>query len=689
MQPNQNQKPNRLINEKSPYLLQHAFNPVNWYPWSQEALERAKNEDKPVFLSIGYSTCHWCHVMEEECFNDQQVADLLNQAFVCIKVDREERPDLDAAYMAVCQAMGRSCGWPLNLLLTTKLNPFFAASYIPKYSRPGLVGMIELVPQVNQIWKTQRSQLEIVGADIKNRIETMEKRTPQTLEKEVLRDAYDRLTLDFDKENGGFGFAPKFPRPHNILFLLRYYSRTSEKKAMTMAEETLRRMRLGGIFDQIGFGFHRYSTDPQWLVPHFEKMLYDQALLALAYTEAYQVTKAGKFKITAKETLDYTLRDLTSPEGGFFSAQDADSEEQEGKYYLWTVQEILEALSPADADLAIHIFGITEEGNLLDDHGKRNGKNILHLAEPIEELAQYKGLTTDEFIMRLGKIQNILLGIRKKRIPPATDDKILTDWNGLMIAALAKAGNILSQPKYLDAAIKTADFILKIMLKENVLYHRYAKGETAIEGFLDDYSFLIFGLIELHEVTFQERYLQVANNLTQIMLTKFWDSKNGGFYQTQEGDVAVARMKQLYDGAVPSGNSVALQDLLWVSRLTNEVTYDQKATEMTKTFAQEVESSPEAYTFFLSAFDFLVGPSFSVTLVGDLEEKGIKEMIDSLRTHYMPTNIVIIKSPEEAGLGYQQIDGKATAYVCRDQMCLPPTNSVVKMLEQLEIKTKS
>jgi len=422
-----NQKPNKLINEKSPYLLQHAYNPVNWYPWSPDALAKAKAEDKPIFLSIGYSSCHWCHVMEEECFNDQQVADLLNQAFICIKVDREERPDLDAAYMAVCQAMGRSCGWPLNVILTPKLNPFFAASYIPKFSRAGSLGMLDLVPQVLLIWNGQRAQVEMVGADLKSRLETMETRVPKDLGKEVLIEAYDHLALDFDKENGGFGFAPKFPRSHNLLFLLRYYNRTGEKNSLSMVEKTLREMRLGGIFDQVGLGFHRYSTDPKWLVPHFEKMLYDQALLAFAYTEAYQVTGAGKFKITATETLDYALRDLFSSKGGFSSAQDADTEGQEGKYYIWTIQEILDILSPSDADLAVHIFVITAEGNFSESTGKSNGANILNIAEPIEELAQYKGLTIDEFIIRLGKIQNILFEARKKRIPPSIDDKVLTD----------------------------------------------------------------------------------------------------------------------------------------------------------------------------------------------------------------------------------------------------------------------
>ena len=579
MQSSHENKPNRLINEKSPYLLQHAYNPVDWYPWSQEALDKAKAEDKPIFLSIGYSSCHWCHVMEEECFNDQQVADLLNEAFVCIKVDREERPDLDAAYMAVCQAMGRNCGWPLNILLTSKLNPFYAASYIPKFSRAGLVGMLDLVPQIMKIWKGQRSQLEVVGADIKSRIEYLEKRTPQeSLGKEVLRDTFERLTLDFDNENGGFGTAPKFPSPHKLLFLVHYYARTKETKALAMAEQTLRQMRLGGIFDQIGLGFHRYSTDPQWLVPHFEKMLYDQALLTLAYVEAYQVTRAGKFKIAAKETMDYCIRDLSSQDGSFFSAQDADSEGEEGKYYLWTMQEVIDSLEPSDADLAVHLFGLKADGNFPNS----SGKNILYLAEPLDELASYKGLTLDELIMRLGKIQNTLFEVRKKRVPPAIDDKVLADWNGLMIAALAKVGSVFNEPKYLEAAKKTADFILNHLLKNDVMYHRYAKGEAAIDGFLDDYAFFTWGLIELYEAIFEDKYLKAATALTKTMVAKFWDDKNGGFYQTQKSEAGLPKLKQLYDGAAPSGNSVALYNLLRLSRLTNELTYETMAPQMIK-----------------------------------------------------------------------------------------------------------
>ena len=684
MQPHKENKPNRLINEKSPYLLQHAYNPVDWYPWSQEALDKAKTEDNPIFLSIGYSSCHWCHVMEKECFNDPQVADLLNQAFVCIKVDREERPDLDASYMAVCQAMGRNCGWPLNILITPKLNPFFAASYIPKHSQAGLVGMTNLVPQVTQIWKLQRSQLEMVGTDIKNRMEVMEKRTPQKeLRSATLQNAYDHLTLEFDNEYGGFGSAPKFPTPHKLLFLLHYYERTGQKNALAMVEKTLTQMRLGGIYDQIGFGFHRYSTDEKWLVPHFEKMLYDQALMALAYVEAFQATDTKQYALATQETIDYVLRDLTSPQGGFYSAQDTDTEGEEGKFYLWTINEVLDTLPPADAELAVHIYGLKPEGNFLEV-GKQSGKNILHIAEPLEELAPYKGLTLQELNNRLHNIREALFEARKRRVPPAIDDKVLTDWNGLMISALAKAGSVLNEAKYLEAAKKTADFILNQMLKNDLLYHRYAKGETAVEGFLDDYAFFVYGIIELYEATFEDKYLQVASALTKTMVAKFWDDQNGGFYQTKNSEATLPKIKQLYDGATPSGNSVALQDLLWLSRLTDEPVYNTLTAQMTKTFAQEVEGAPEAYTFFLSATDFLIGPSYSVILVGDLTQKDTLDMLNALRKHYLSSTVIALKHPSKAGLGYQQIEDKATAYVCRDQTCLPPTNNLMVMLEQLK-----
>jgi uncharacterized protein YyaL (SSP411 family) len=675
---------NRLIREKSPYLLQHAYNPVDWYPWSEEAFEKAKAQDKPVFVSIGYSSCHWCHVMEKESFDDEEVAKLMNKAFICIKVDREERPDLDGAYMAVCQVMGRSCGWPLNIIMTPDKNPFFAASYIPKNGRYGLVGMVDLIPQVEEIWKTRREELETTGRDIKHSIEVMEERTAkEELGKDVLDDAYEKFVLSFDAQNGGFGRAPKFPTPHNLLFLLRYWNRTKEKMALTMVEQTLRAMRLGGIFDQVGFGFHRYSTDAEWLVPHFEKMLYDQALLALAYTEAFQATGAGKFKVTAKEVMEYVLRDLASPEGGFYSAEDADSEGEEGKFYLWTEAEIRKTLSPEDADLAVRLFEIKTGGNYAESVRKGNGENILHLERPLEQVASESQLNLDELILRLGRIQNLLFKAREKRVHPSKDDKILVDWNGLMIAALARASQVFSEPRYLHAAVKASNFILEKMADESkTLYHRYAKGEKAIDGFLDDYAFLVWGLVEIYEACFEDKYLQTALELTKTVILRFWDEKDGGFYFTAKGtDNAVPRRKEVNDGALPSGNSVALLNLLRLARLTGDTGFEDRASRIMKVFSEDVKRAPAAHTFMLVGVDFAVGPTYNVILVGDLPEDSMRSMLRALKAAYLPKMVVSLRQPSEAGLGYEKIEGKATAYVCRDQTCMPPTNKIEKMLE--------
>jgi uncharacterized protein YyaL (SSP411 family) len=677
-------KPNRLIKEKSPYLLQHAYNPVDWYPWSDEAFAKAKAEDKPVFVSIGYSACHWCHVMEKECFDDEEVAELMNRAFVCIKVDREERPDLDSTYMMVCQAMGRSCGWPLNVILTADKKPFFAASYIPKNSRFGLTGMVDLIPQIEELWKKQRADLENLGADITRRLEAYAERAAgEELGKDVLEDAYERLALDFDEENGGFGSAPKFPTPHRLLFLLRYWHRTGEKTALVMAEKTLRAMRLGGVFDQVGYGFHRYSTDAEWLVPHFEKMLYDQALLALAYTEAYQATGAGKFKVTAQEVLEYALRDLASPEGGFYSAEDADSEGEEGKFYLWSIEEIRGALPPEDAELAVRLFGVKAEGNFTEA-GRRNGRNILHWAQSLDEAASEAQLTVDQFILRLGRIVNALLEARKKRVRPAKDDKVLSDWNGLMIAALARASRVFGAERYLQPAVKAADFVLaKMRNADGRLLHRYAKGEAAVEAFLDDYAFLTWGLIEVYEAGFDEKHLRAAVELTYAMNSRFWDESGGGFYFTASGDVALPRMKEAYDGALPSGNSVALLNLFRLSVLTGDSTFEERASRMVRTFADEVKRAPTAHAFMLLGVDFALGPAYSVILVGEQGEKDTLKMLGALRKRFLPNLVVSLRKPDAAGLGYEMVDGKATAYVCRGQTCMPATNSAAKMLELL------
>jgi uncharacterized protein YyaL (SSP411 family) len=685
-------KPNRLIKEKSPYLLLHAYNPVDWYPWTNEAFEKAKTENKPVFVSIGYSTCHWCHVMEKESFDDIEVAQLMNQTFINIKVDREERPDLDAAYMAVCQSMGRNCGWPLNVIMSPNKNPFFVASYIPKDNRYGSVGMMSLVPQIGEIWKTRKVEMESIGKELKEQINTEgEKETGNMPDKNTLDDAYEQLFLRFDPENGGFGTAPKFPSPHNFLFLLRYWNRTKDKTAWAMVEKTLRAMRLGGIFDQIGFGFHRYSTDSQWLVPHFEKMLYDQALMALAYLEAYQSSGAAKFKLTAKETLDYVLRDLTSEEGGFYSAEDADSEGEEGKFYLWTKEEIEKALPEQDADLAFKLFDVKSAGNYNETPRVRNSKNILHFALPIEQLASESNLTMDELIGRLGKIRNTLFQIREKRVYPAKDNKILVDWNGLTIAALARASQVFDEPKYLSVATKAADFILKQMkTRNNGLYHRYVKGERAVFGFLDDYAYLVFGLIELYEASFEEKYLQLSIELTKAMIEQFWDNKNSGFFLTDKNaDEEVPRLKQTYDGAMPSGNSVALYNLLRLARLSGESTFEDYALRLLRAFSEEVKGQPLGHTFMLVGLEFVLGPNYNAVIVGDLADKNTDDMLAAIRKKYLPNLTISLWTPKHAkvnvsGLVYEKMEGETTAYVCRDQTCLPPTNRVEKMLEMLE-----
>ncbi len=689
--PSFQRKTNRLINQKSPYLLQHAYNPVDWYPWGEEAFQKAKAEDKPVFLSIGYSTCHWCHVMEKESFEDETVAKLLNEAFVCIKVDREERPDIDAAYMAVCQAMGRNCGWPLNVVLTPAKKPFFVGSYIPKDNRYGAVGMIDFIPQISRIFRQQRQELEAMGTQIQERIVVQPKPDDTAeLDHKALDEAYDQLFLAFDHENAGFGAQPKFPTPHNFLFLMRYYKRIKQPAAWTMTERTLRAMRLGGIFDQVGLGFHRYSTDAHWLVPHFEKMLYDQAMLTLAYIDAYQVSGAPKFKVTAKETLDYVLRDLASPQGGFYSAEDADSEGEEGKFYLWTKEELRKVLPPDLFDFAVEMYDVHERGNYFEPGKGKEGKNILHIAVPLEQMATKHGLTVDQVIGKMGKSIKLLFEARRNRVRPSLDDKVLVDWNGLMIAALARAAQIFDDQTYFVAAEKASEFFLTQMLKDDgKLFHRYAKGEKAIDGFLDDYAFLVYGLIELYEASFNEKYLQAGVRLTKRMIADFWDKQNGGFYLSAESEGTVPRLKQSYDSAIPSGNSVALHDLLRLSRLSGEVSFEVYANKLLQAFAEDVKGYPMGHTFMLAGLDFILGPSYTVVLAGELSEKDTQNMREVIRKKYLPNLIVTLWKPKKSaearpGVNYEKIDGKATAYVCKNQTCLPPTSDATKMREYLD-----
>lgn len=688
---------NRLINEKSPYLLQHADNPVDWYPWGEEAFEKAKKEDKPIFLSIGYSTCHWCHVMEHESFEDEQVAKLLNETFVCIKVDREERPDVDDVYMTVCQMVTGSGGWPLTIFMTPDKIPFFAGTYIPKESRFGRPGLMQIIPNVKEVWTHQRDKILASANKVEEALSlSSDIASGMDLRKEVLDEAYGLFRNSFDARHGGFGRAPKFPTAHNLMFLLRYWKRTGEKQALQIVEATLQRMRQGGIFDQVGYGFHRYSTDQEWLVPHFEKMLYDQAILAMAYTEAFQATGNEFYKTTAEEIFTYVLRDMTDEKGGFYSAEDADSEGEEGKFYIWTENEIREILDKDEADLFIKVYNVEAEGNFREEATQRKtGANILHLTKPLSEIADELGVKLSELERRLETSRQKLFEVREKRVHPLKDDKILTDWNGLMIAALAKAGRAFDELRYTEAAQNAAQFILEKMRNDQgELFHRYRNGEVGIQGYLDDYAFLIWGLLELYETTFELSYLQTALELNEIALDQFWDGKNHGFYFTAEdAEKLLVRKKEIYDGAIPSGNSVMMYNLIRLARMTGNTEFENEANLITRAFSSHITRSPNAYTMLLSAFDFAMGPSYEIVVVGNSQNGDTQQMLRALNQKFIPNKVVLVVDTDkdkakiselaEFVSDFGSIDGKATAYVCSNFQCELPTTDVAKMLSLL------
>jgi len=689
--------PNRLINELSPYLRQHAHNPVDWYPWGTEAFERAQSEDKPIFLSIGYSTCHWCHVMAHESFEDPEVARLMNEAFVSIKVDREERPDIDSVYMSICHLMTGGGGWPLTIIMTPDKRPFFAATYIPRAGRFGLIGMMELIPGVRELWASRRGE----ALNVSGRIATLLQQTSQgmpgaELNETTLELAYEQLAKRFDGRHGGFSNAPKFPTPHNLLFLLRYWKRTGDSAALDMVEKTLQAMRRGGIYDHVGFGLHRYATDSQWLVPHFEKMLYDQAMSAMAYTEAYQATGKGDYGKTAREIFTYVLRDMTAPEGGFYSAEDADSEGEEGKFYLWTQEEVFRLFGDEERDFVARVFNIEKDGNFAEQRtGRKSGVNILHVTKSLEELASDLSLSRSDLESHLEAIRQKLFAYREKRVHPMKDDKILTDWNGLMIAALAKGAQYFDEPEYAEAARHAADFLVGNMRKtDGRLWHRYRDGQAGVQANLDDYAFLVWGLVELYEAVFAVKYLRVAVELTEDMLRHFWDGDTGGLYLTPEdGESLLVRKKEIHDGAIPSGNSVAMLNLLRLGRMTATPDWEEKAAAVGRAFSQSVKQSLSAHSQLMVALDFGVGPSHEVVIAGNAQAEDTSTMVKALRTRFLPNKVVLLNpdeqdSPEMSQLAaftrnQTSIEGKATAYVCLNYNCKSPTTDVNKMLELL------
>lgn len=607
LQDDQNRKPNRLINELSPYLLQHAYNPVNWYPWGEEAFSLAEESEKPVFLSIGYSTCHWCHVMAHESFEDYQVAEMLNDAFIPVKVDREERPDIDNIYMSVCQMMTGGGGWPLTIVMTPDKKPFFAATYIPKDNRLGVTGLLNLIPYLRQYWIFRKGEaLSVAGRIVSGLKEASGINVDKEIDDLVLERAYNELSLSYDSVFGGFGTSPKFPMMHNFLFLLKFRNRFGEKRSLEMVEKSIGSMYAGGIYDHLGFGFHRYSTDREWLVPHFEKMLYDQAMIAFSSISAFEITKKPVYGKIALEIFEFVMRDMMSDDGGFYSAIDADSEGEEGKFYLWTESEIRDVLDSGEAEVFIRAFGVKKEGNYIDHlSGNEMSFNILHLGESVEVLASHLNLESKIIEEIIFTSRKKLFKKRESRIHPFRDEKVLTDWNGLMAAAFAKGGKILNEARYIILAERTINFLMNNMKSsDGSLLHIFKSGRSKIKAMADDYAFLTWGLIELYEAGGRETYLSMAVNLTKQFIEKFWDEEKGGFYiASSDGEELIIRKKDIYDGALPSSNSVSLMNLLRLGKLTGEASFSRKAEQLVRAFSSGVSKSPSGYTFFLYAMD--------------------------------------------------------------------------------------
>ncbi len=696
---------NRLIKEKSPYLLQHADNPVDWYPWGEEAFEKSKKEDKPIFLSIGYSTCHWCHVMEEESFTNPEIAKILNEHFISIKVDREERPDIDNIYMKAVIALTGSGGWPLTVFLTPDKKPFFGGTYFPPEDKYGRVGLKRVLRAIAEAWRNNREKIlqsSKALTEILQREMTSSSKSALSLSQETLKEAYNQYFNNFDINYGGFGEAPKFPMGHSISFLLRYWKRTSDNKALEMAERTLTQMAKGGIYDHLGGGFHRYATDAQWKVPHFEKMLYDQAILAKAYLEAFQATEKEEYARIAKETFEYVLREMTSPEGGFYSAEDADSpnpdnpnEKQEGAYYLWNYEEIINILGKEYGQIFDYHYGIFPDGNISTGFQKEfEKKNILYISHSLEDTAKHFRKSVEETKRIIVNSKKKLLKVRLQRKKPFLDDKILVNWNGLMISSLAIGCKIFGEDRYCKAGEKAAVFILdNLFHRSGRLLHRYRDGEAAIDGNIEDYAFLALGLFDLYESTFNTRYLKEAKNLTQKMIELFWDKKEGGFFFTSyDSEKLIAPQKEVYDGAIPSANSIAALNLIRIGKLTMNKEFENKAETLLKAFANQILQNPMGYSQLLIALDFLLGPSKEIIISGDKNASETKQMISFIYKKFIPNKVIALRPNSEEVKeiiplipfikNQIPIEGKTTAYVCENYNCKFPTNRI-RDLEKL------
>ena len=669
--------PNRLANETSPYLLQHANNPVDWYPWGDEALAKALAADKPILLSVGYSACHWCHVMERESFENPTIAAQMNAEFVSVKVDREERPDIDSIYMTAVQAMTGHGGWPMTVFLMPDGKPFYGGTYFPPEDRGGMPSFPRVLEAISEAYRNNRSDIMQNTEHLLERMRQMSAVGQQGFEPltdEVMRLAMRKAASDFDDRHGGFGLQPKFPQPMTYEFLLRHYLRTEDADALHMVELTLQRMAMAGIYDQIGGGFHRYSTDNFWLVPHFEKMLYDNALLVRLYLHAYQITGNPLYRRIVEETLEYIRREMTSPEGGFYSAQDADSEGVEGKFFIWLPQEIEDALGDEAGDIICRYYGVTPHGNF-------EGRNILRVAMDAANLARDEGLSASEFGELLTQSRDKLLEVRNRRIAPGLDDKILTSWNGLTLAAFAEAAAALGRDDYADIAERSAEFLLTNLLHNGRLLRTYKDGTAKLNGYLEDYAFLIDGLLALHEVNFSREILDAAITLGNDMIELFWDTASGQFFDTgHDHEQLVVRPKDLTDNAIPCGSSMAVSVLLRLAVITGDGDMERRASEALRSVRQLMMTFPTAAGTWLGALDFYLSRPKEVAIIGDRDDAATGSLLAEVYRHYVPNRVLLCASEGDDGTGLpllaerRKIDGKATAYVCENYVCQLPVN---------------
>jgi uncharacterized protein YyaL (SSP411 family) len=701
---------NRLAQEKSPYLLQHAHNPVDWYPWGEEAFQAARVHNKPIFLSIGYATCHWCHVMERESFENEEIAALMNRHYVAIKVDREERPDVDRIYMTFVQATTGSGGWPMSVWLTPELQPFFGGTYFPPENRWGHPGFGSILTQIAQAWASDRQKIEEsarhVVEQLKKQVEVAPGRAGAPYDAATLESAFSIFRRTFDSSLGGFGGAPKFPRVSVHHFLLRYYARTKNPEALDMVLLTLREMAKGGMNDQLGGGFHRYSVDDRWFVPHFEKMLYDQAQIAISCLEGLQVTGDRQYADTARRIFDYVLRDMTDAGGGFYSAEDADSAiapahpdlKGEGAFYIWSLEEIRSLVSQPAADWFCYRYGVAAGSNVESDpHGEFTGKNILYQAHTVEETARHFSQPAGDVQTALDRARGLLMAARAKRVRPLLDDKILTAWNGLMISAFAKGGAVLDDPRYAEAARRAGEFVIGHLYDapSGRLLRRYREGDAAIPAFLDDYAMFVQGLLDLYEAQFDRRHLELAVRLTEKQIELFEDTESGAFFSTAAGDHRlVLRVKEDYDGAEPSGNSVALMNLVRLARMTNRAAFAASAERTLAAFASRLALAPVAIPQMLTACEFLLGEPREIILVGRRDSVEMRALLRELHTRFVPSRVLLMIDSTETRqalaaaipsvASMNPVEGRASAYVCRNYTCQLPVSEPAKFAELIQ-----